>query len=44
MLVVQNSEPQSVSVTAQGVALSKVSVLLNRNASDQSDKIDVEYQ
>lgn len=44
ILVVQNSEQQSASVTAQGVAFRKVSVFLNRNASDQSDKLDVEHQ
>lgn len=44
MLVVQEGQQQTVSISAQGVAFTKVSVSLSRSASDQSDKRDEQHQ
>lgn len=44
MLVTQDDQQQTVSISAQGVAFTKVSVSLSRDASDQSAKRDEEHQ
>jgi hypothetical protein len=44
MLVIQDDQQQTVSITAHGVAFTKVSVSLSRNASEQSDGRDEEHR
>lgn len=44
MLVIQDDQQQTVSISAQGVAFTKVSVSLSRKASEQSDRPDEELQ
>lgn len=44
MLVIQDDRRQVVSISAQGVAFTKVSVSLSRNAAEQAAKPDEEHQ
>jgi hypothetical protein len=44
MLVMQDREQQSVSITAQGVGFKAVSVSLSRNAGDQQDRRDAAHE
>jgi hypothetical protein len=44
MLVIQDDQQQTVSISAHGVAFTKVSVSLSRNASEPSGRRDEEHQ